>query len=85
MGAAGTLDDPCFVRPILNAGADLNTRNSDGDTPLIFAATAGFFHNVEVLLEAGADPTIKNAFGQTALDLAQKRGHQKIASLLASR
>ena len=56
------------VRALVEAGADVNARNSDGDTPLLVAA---FFCRPEIvqhLLAYGADKSAKNNAGKTALD-----------------
>ena len=43
------------VRALLEAGADLNQANTDGDTPLCIAAQCGRKEVVRALLEAGAE------------------------------
>ena len=56
------------VRALVEAGADVNARNNDGDTPLLVAA---FFCRTEIvqhLLAHGADKSAKNNAGKTALD-----------------
>ncbi|MBZ5526212.1 MAG: ankyrin repeat domain-containing protein [Acidobacteriia bacterium] len=77
------LDDECFIRRLIEAGANPNFRNPDAETPLMFAAEAGHVHAVQALLEAGADPAAKNSLGETALVLARRRQYQRIVSLLA--
>ena len=52
-------------------GADINARNTSGDTALHTAvAGRGSEHVVKVLLENGADAQARNARGQTPLDIA---------------
>ena len=56
---------------LLDAGADIEARDGDDNTPLILAAQ--YNSNPEVLLallDAGADAGARNAAGLTALDLA---------------
>jgi hypothetical protein len=74
--------DSCVVKMLLSAGAEVNHRNKDGLTPLMYAAGAGKIHNVEVLLAAGADRSAKSILGETAISRAQKNGHTEIAQLL---
>jgi hypothetical protein len=82
---AAHLDDACSIKPLVEAGANPNSQDGAGQTPLWIAAYAGRIHNTEALLNLGADPKIKTFGGETALDIAQKRGHSKIVSLLQQR
>lgn len=52
---------------LLQQGADPNARDSDGATPLMIAATAGYADGVRVLLAARARVDESNARGETAL------------------
>jgi ankyrin repeat protein len=66
-----SIDDKIF-QLILNNKIDLNHKNLDGDTPLIFASKhIRNFQSEQIilfLLENGADPNIKNNTGNTYLD-----------------
>lgn len=67
------LEEPLFadvdtIASLIAAGADVNARNSDGDT-LLFATLRTFAPEdvVEKLLDEGADPCLKNSSGETVL------------------
>jgi len=58
------------INKLLDAGADINALNDNGQTPLHIAAFWDNADAVRVLLDRGADKTIKNKSGRTAADLA---------------
>ena len=55
---------------LIKAGLDVNTRDSDGKTPLILAAQLGWLETVKILLDQGADVSAKDHKGKTAADYA---------------
>ena len=63
-------------------GAELDTRDNDQNTPLIFAAYNGQTKICEMLLALGADPSLKNEDGRTALDCARACNEPECAALL---
>ena len=64
------------VRFLLDRGADVNTRDGAGRTPLMIAAQTDAYpvDIVRLLLEKGADKTIRATGGETAASLAAVRG-----------
>ena len=66
-----------IVEMLLEAGADIEHRNDQGETALIAAAQNGYTEIVQMLLDAGANVNQENADGETALDLAIKLRHKK--------
>jgi len=58
------------ITKLLDAGADINSLNDNGQTPLHIATFWDNADAVRLLLERGADKTIKNKSGRTAADLA---------------
>jgi ankyrin repeat protein len=70
------------AKTLLDNGAEVDFRASDGRTPLILAAGKGDKDLVEVLLQAGADPSLTDQGGQTAQAVAAAKGYNDIVELL---
>jgi len=70
------------LRALVNAGANLNSFDQYGYTPLMVCTTNNNAELVKILLKLGADRTIKNKYGQTAKDIAYKTGQRHIYQLL---
>jgi uncharacterized protein len=70
------------VKALVDSGAEVDFRASDGRTALILAAGKGNRDIVEVLLQAGADASLKDQSGQTAETVATAKGFSGIAELL---
>jgi len=59
--------DAQAVRTLIDNGADVNSRDSEGNTPLIMASFYASPKCVALLLEKGADANAANQAGITAL------------------
>ena len=70
------------VKALLEQGADVNAKDNDGFTALMFAARDGQTDTVPALLAKGADVNAKDNDGRTALMRAKKKGHKEIVQLL---
>ena len=71
--------------PHVQAGqlpTDVNARQADGSTPLLWAAYQGDAARVAELLRAGADLTLGNRYGATPLSEAARRGDTAVLRLL---
>jgi ankyrin repeat protein len=76
---------PNVVKALLEAGADVNSRNSDGYTPLNKAALGNAGSVLEVatiLIAAGANPNTRDVINQTALGWANHHKNHKLATYL---
>jgi ankyrin repeat protein len=78
--AAGRHADVAML--LIDAGAEVNGKQSHGWTPLHSAAANGDGDLVDRLVAAGADSTATNDDGKTAADVARAGGHDKIAAQL---
>jgi ankyrin repeat protein len=68
---------------LLDAGADINARDSDhGFTALTWAGVGGHADLVKVLLERGADPGVKGNEDKTVLRLAAEKGLKDVVEVL---
>jgi len=63
----GSLD---AVQTAISSGAYVDCKDSDGNTPLIFASLTGPVELVQLLLDNGADVNLAQKFGYTALTQA---------------
>ncbi len=81
--AAARVGDFAAVEALITSGADVNAKDGEGSTALMFAAVRGDARMVEALLAAGADPNLKDANGETALLLGARHGAAIVRALLS--
>jgi hypothetical protein len=67
---------------LLDQGADINCKDKDGQTPLMWASQNGHFKITELLIKNGANSNDKNNFSNTPLILALITDHPQIAQRL---
>lgn len=77
---AAVKGDAQAVKLLLDRGADVNAKDSDGRTALTEAAFYGHAEVVKVLLAGGADIFAKKNDGQTVTAMAA--GHKDIAEMI---
>ena len=70
------------VQSLLKQGANVNTADPDGTTPLQWAVRSDNIDTVEMLLRAGANPKAANRYGITPLSLAAANGNPTILEML---
>ncbi len=75
-----------IVRLLIDNKANLDSRNKQGDTPLMVLIPPSYSTNrdtiVRLLLDRGASMDIKNNNGDTAMSLAVQRSRTQIVSML---
>jgi ankyrin repeat protein len=79
--AARARDGAAIVQ-LLKAGADINERDENGETPIFAAATTGDATIIDQLMIAGADAAIRNNEGLTAAHAAAASGDSEAVSVL---
>jgi hypothetical protein len=80
--AAAYHRDLATARRLIEAGDDLEARDVDGYTPLMYAANAGAEEIVSALLAAGADPNAGDDQRSTPLMFAAQHDHLGIVRQL---
>ena len=66
----------------MKGGANANTQDSDGWTPLMYAADYGYLEIAKSLVEKGADVKVHDKDGLTAAAEARKENHPDVARFL---
>jgi ankyrin repeat protein len=72
------------VKQLLKEGVDVNTKDEDGWTALMYACLKGEKKVAEFLIEKGVDVNAKDKNGRTALMIAKENGYDEIFKLLKS-
>ena len=67
-----------IAQALLDAGASVEARDKNGETPLRRAVNCAQEHMVSLLLNRGANPTTPDKNGRTPLDAAQKDNIRKL-------
>jgi ankyrin repeat protein len=70
---------------LLESGADVNTTDMDGFTPLHLASYSDLVDVVEILIQKGAGLDVKLIAGQTPLHCSSAWGHFRVTQLLLQR
>ena len=79
---AACIHETTTLQLLLDAGAELNSRDSSGCTPLVYATRTGSLPLVEFILNRAADVNTQDVNGQTPLMIASRLGHMASAQAL---
>lgn len=84
---ASGIDKITIIGFLLNNGANINAKNSNGETPLHIAVANGRLEDVTFLVKKGANVNIKSNNGESPLTIAETpmfrfEEHQAIANFL---
>jgi ankyrin repeat protein len=71
------------MKLLLEAGADINTQNVQGCTPLHWVSGAGSVPMMKFFVDQGANPEIEDYVGRTAVDRARETGDEGVFGELA--
>jgi hypothetical protein len=71
------------LRNVLEKGAELETKDEDGRTPLSYAASKRHEAVVGLLLEKGADVEVKSNNGRTSLSCATENGNPELNGIVS--
>ncbi len=70
------------AQALIAQGADVNARNSNGETALMWAALFGYKNIAQLLLNYGAHINAQNIWYNTALMWATEQGHKDMVKFL---
>lgn len=73
------------IKFLISKGADVNTKDKYGDTPLHDSSNSGHLMISTFLIEKGADININNKNGETPLHKSAYHGHFEVAELLINK
>ncbi|XP_066549225.1 fibronectin type 3 and ankyrin repeat domains 1 protein [Amia ocellicauda] len=85
MRVSALTGDASIAALLVKAGADVNTRDRDGKTPLMVAALNDHEALVRLLLEKGADPLVKNQYGTGVTEMAKAFDRLNVVKLLEAK
>ena len=75
-------EDPAVCQVLIDAGADIETKDEVGRSPLLRASVSGKFAVVKMLVEAGARVCVTDNYGDTCLTMAANCGHTETVRYL---
>ena len=82
MTPPSTADVGICVKILIDAGADVNMKDKDGQTALMFAARVGCLTRLSLLLDTGASVNEVDKNSKTAIMVATEEGHAECVKRL---
>ena len=79
---AAFIDSEQLFEKLLDGGASLTLRTSDGSSPLHYAAQLGKMNSIRFLLKNNVDVNVQSKTGNTPLNLASKRFNIEAVKML---
>lgn len=79
---AAKANDLARVTDLIDAGGDVNAKDSIQDSAFLYAGAEGFNEILELTVANGADVTSTNRYGGTALIPASEHGHVDTVRIL---
>jgi len=76
--------DYTSINVLLSAGADINSQNNQGNTPLMLAAKIGNMRILDIILSHNPEINLQNKKGSTALIIAAKTGQFHVVKKLVT-
>ncbi|MFK7995872.1 MAG: ankyrin repeat domain-containing protein [Granulosicoccus sp.] len=76
------MEQPVVAKYLLDAGAAINQKTSNGSYPVIEATKKGYEHLVLQMVAKGADLNARDSLGRTALFAAINRGQRRLVQSL---
>jgi len=70
------------VVALAESGANMEFKDTNGNTALMLAANRGRTVTVKTMLKLGVSPLKKNKAGQTAADVARQSKYMELANLI---
>jgi ankyrin repeat protein len=70
------------VKKCIENGADVNCKDNDGWTPLMWSSNNGHLEIVNVLIENGTDVNCKSNYGSSPLICSSYKGYLEIVKVL---
>ncbi|NBI30962.1 M48 family metallopeptidase [Chengkuizengella marina] len=81
MDAIGIVDTETLAL-FISSGADLETTDLDGWTPLLYAIYIGELDKITFLLESGASIQVEDRIGVSILEFAEEYGNEEVINVL---
>ena len=83
LSVAAEMDMGSVVKSLISAGAEIDARDNDDQTPLWWATETPYnTETIQILLENGALRSAKSGSGQTSADIARFKGGKRAYNLL---